>query len=56
MWYSRKYVEVNYYIKQILSGYFTKYLYNMVKTLSCACVTYGDEPQDDANHTFFKCP
>lgn len=55
-WHSRNHGEVNFYITQMLSGhgYFRKYLYNMGKTESPACI-YGDEPLDDANHTFFKC-
>lgn len=56
MRYSRKHGGVNYCITQVLSGhgYFRKYLYNIGKTESAACI-YSDEPLDDANQTFFKC-
>lgn len=55
-WHSRSFGEVNYYITQMLSGhgYFRKYLFNIGKAENADCI-YGDEPFDDANHTFFLC-
>ena len=52
----RKFVGVNYYLTQVLSGhgYFCKYLFKMGKMTRPNCI-YDDASIDDAEHTFFHC-
>ena len=55
-WMERKFVEVNYYLLQLLSAhdYFYKYLSKMGKITRLNCI-YGDESIDDVQYPFFHC-
>ena len=55
-WIGRKFGEINYYVKQLLSGhgYFRKYLQRMGKIASPYCRYDEGEIIDDAEHTM--CP